>query len=1025
MEKPTGVIYWKHNPGTTDYKGDSQKPGGLCGTDLDSNAYFLRGMDIESVGYRGNDVIITRLNGEEIKFSPVLNGKYSLKFEGTTLSIVNNEDEDDKISVDGVSPSGDWLDSVLHDDTLKGDGKNEVLSVNVEMLPVNVYWDETMTGNGTPESPIGIAHNHKTGFFRPVEIITTVDNLSDYEESGKRVLSIEDKNTYGLLYTKSMMEKVKTDVLSGSVWRLPKKEDFEEYFRHFETTFDMKAVEGWPNGGSNASGIELLPTDDYDGAGVLSQAVIWIDDPEHTVVAIGRTDGTNVVYDTTTESLAGIRLVRDNAPGVIVGETQEINGELFQCCVVGGTVWTTANVNFNNNGITGVTIDGSQNRKKYYICEFDGNIWQKKELGEGDSVVVKSYGGASGHTWRVLDGVLVDVNEKDRSEIVGKIDDDASKNTIYGVKAYVDDAIDNINLSITGDGFIEGSSSGRTVDIKLTDSAKESLAKADNALQQVKEGTYIKVSEKINGEQTIDAEVVDPMVGGEKLVSAEGVKNYVEGKANELNTKINAISGVTSSQKIVPGNDSIEVRQTESGTVLSVKISDDEGNILKLDTNDGLYVKPTDLLNYEFGDGFATNGKNIDIRLDGASLVKSESGLRCSLKLVPVPSSSITNDEIREAWKLEDEAGNVYGSTINVYKDSRFLDAILGHVGGSVTGTATAAGYPYTDGTSAIRALQFIFTTKEGQYSMKEVSLDGYLTVDNIGKGLPTRRDDVSGLTVIDVAVDSNSEKFLSVTSGGIKLSGVGDSITQAAAKASNTVELEPEHPHLTISERTDSDGHRIFTIGESNIADKDGVYTKNDIDNIITSITSTMYSVGMSASPSVVFKDETNQITLSTSFKAFSGNVTPSSIEYYDDAARTSVVSSVVSLTLSDSTSMTYYSKVMKDTLVFMSSATVKAYDKIFYGFGTSAQNVVSAGVFASARATASGTYTATNTASSTNKFYICVPAGVGLPNGFTMNGFGASLNKTSGVSIGGIVYTVYETDIIGANQTVKIAVN
>lgn len=1026
-----GVIYWKHNPGETDYRGDIQKPDGLCGTDLDHNFHFLRGMDIESVAYSGNTIVITRVSGEELRFEPKLNGKYVMTLSGTTLSITNKEDDEDVISVEGISPAGNWISAVTHDSTLKGDGNGTPLSVNVEAIPVSIYWNTSMEGRGSATSPIGIARNYQTGFYRPVKTVINESQLSDYAVSGTRVVCIETKNEYGYLYDVESKNKIMTDILADTGWRLPSKEDFDTYFYWYATTFDMKSTEGWPSGGSNTSGINLLPTNDSTGDGQLDRAVLWIEPFESSfggyngTVYIGDEDKNSVTYDTFgLQTLASIRLVKSNEAGSTVDETQEINGELFQCVAVGDCIWTTSNVDFRGEGINAVIVNGGREYTKHFICEYSNGKWSKKEIAEGESVVVDSYNGVDSHTWRLIDGVLVDMDERDKKEVIGSASDDSSKETVYGAKAYADKVASDLVIDGQGDEYIEVAiADKKKVNVSASDKLVEVIGKAEDALQRVEGSEYVVADAKVGNSQKISVKVGLPEEGGAKLVDAASVKDYVEEKETAINNKINQLSSTTTAQKVTPGDDSIEMNETPGGTTIKVKLSDDDGNIIKLDTHDGLYVNARDLIRYAAGDGLKIGVDDvINLVLDGTSLVKTSNGLKANLMMKAVPASGITNPEIREAWQVVDSLGNVYGDRINVYKDSRFLDAILGHVGGSVTGTASAEGYPYTDGTSAIRALQFIFTTKDGSYSMKEVSLDGYLTITNLGKGLTSRKEDSNALTIVDVLIDPTSETYLTVSNDGVKLDGIKSDIEKAGAKATTVVKLTNSHPHLTLASETATDGHVTYTIGETNIADKDNVYVKKEIDDMVTAITSTMYSVGMSALPNVVFKGSTNNITLSTTFKAFSGNITPTSVKYYSDAARQTEVTSPVSLTMTDTTSMTYYSKVIKDTLTFMSSATVKAYDKVYYGIGTSAEGVVNAGVFASARSSAVGTYTATNRGDGTYRFYLCVPAGVTVPTTFSMNGFGATLTKTTNVGIGGVVYTVFYTDTVGAGQTVKI---
>lgn len=77
----------------------------------------------------------------------------------------------------------------------------------------------------------------------------------------------------------------------------------------------------------------------------------------------------------------------------------------------------------------------------------------------------------------------------------------------------------------------------------------------------------------------------------------------------------------------------------------------------------------------------------------------------------------------------------------------------------------------------------------------------------------------ISDTNVVSVKRDSNSEKFLSVSADGVKVSGVQDAIDKAAAKATTKVAKAADANHITLTPSTAEDGSVTYTIGQDDIA--------------------------------------------------------------------------------------------------------------------------------------------------------------------------------------------------------------
>ena len=84
----------------------------------------------------------------------------------------------------------------------------------------------------------------------------------------------------------------------------------------------------------------------------------------------------------------------------------------------------------------------------------------------------------------------------------------------------------------------------------------------------------------------------------------------------------------------------------------------------------------------------------------------------------------------------------------------------------------------------------------------------------------------VSGISISDTneisikIADGNEGNFLKLDAGGLKLEGVDAAIKKSAT----VVEKKAGDAHITVSSRTETDGHIVYTIGSDNIASADSI---------------------------------------------------------------------------------------------------------------------------------------------------------------------------------------------------------
>lgn len=149
-------------------------------------------------------------------------------------------------------------------------------------------------------------------------------------------------------------------------------------------------------------------------------------------------------------SRMSLRLVRDYVPGQMnVSEVEDILGYSVPCVFISNSetgynkIWTSINIGFKDPQFSGVTsqewsastvIERGQ-EVVYYINEWDGLRWIKKQMHEGDSIVLLDGGkDESGntiynHEWRIYkyegstEPVLVDTAEALKEEFQEEIDE--------------------------------------------------------------------------------------------------------------------------------------------------------------------------------------------------------------------------------------------------------------------------------------------------------------------------------------------------------------------------------------------------------------------------------------------------------------------------------------------------------------------------------------------------------------------------------------------------------------------------
>ena len=443
-----GVTYFKLK---SEFDGDYTKHCGLLGEEIDENFYFLRGYDIESITVdEDRNLIINRVDkdyaplvvniGEEL-------GQPSFKFNKETGTITVTYPDGTKSTMEGFL---------------------------VEGKDIRIATDSTFNGNGTMYNPLRLSPTETTGTFAPADEyfdLTDGGVMPEGKGKGYRVVTREKIDNFGCLYPFSAVKKIQKKLTeSGSQWRVPTKQDWDELLNAFECAEfrnhsantcnwlgdaagrAFKSFKLWdehqilptetPTYGEDIAGLsfyplgitpdrnEILNEKDSDAEGFGKIAGFWsntLNDEGNAYVKIFGYNSGKVDQDTYGEGARmSIRLVKDYAYSNY-NEIEEILGFPYPTEMVYGPyedseylkIWTKINLYSDAEALGGIrseewsAVTDSDKGVEiiYFINEWDGTEWHKKPLENGDSVIIIERDDKPYHEWRIIEDELIDTAE--------------------------------------------------------------------------------------------------------------------------------------------------------------------------------------------------------------------------------------------------------------------------------------------------------------------------------------------------------------------------------------------------------------------------------------------------------------------------------------------------------------------------------------------------------------------------------------------------------------------------------------
>lgn len=188
---------------------------------------------------------------------------------------------------------------------------------------------------------------------------------------------------------------------------------------------------------------------------------------------------------------------------------------------------------------------------------------------------------------------------------------------------------------------------------------------------------------------------------------------------------------------------------------------------------------------------------------DDEKVLSVEGGLKTTITLAEVPADQLGTN-VAKAYQLQGKDGPL-GAQINIPKDSSLKTVYLG----TATDSVDAEGNVTSASTGDFQSLNFVYHLEDGTYSLVPVDVSKFLTESEFANGLEVADH------VVKVKVDGTSEGFLTVSADGVKLSGVQAAIDTAKAAATTVVDAAAE-THISVSESTEADGHKKYTVSDN-----------------------------------------------------------------------------------------------------------------------------------------------------------------------------------------------------------------
>lgn len=591
-----GVTYFKL---VSEFDGDYTKNCGLLGNEIDENFYFLRGYDIKSVDYDKETKILTITRVDE-DYEPITwdlgqefeQERPSFAFDKETGILTISYEDGTTETVEGFMVEGSEDISIATDNTLRGKGhKYDPLGLAYTertgtYAPAFDYFDiSDQESEDFGQMPEGMGKGYRVvtkelynsfGYLYPYSAVQRISEKlensewriptkEDWDEMLNAMECEDDRNHSA--FTSTYLGKFAGRALKsagvfeedgeGNVVQHTGAWKFNNVPNEEDATYgeDLRGFKALPVGYSENRN-SFMNDHDNDVEGFRTATAYWTNTVDETNGQIyGKIFGyaTSQVYQQSfdDDSRLSIRLVKDYDL-TNFNEYENILGLYYPTKLITGLhddlpyakIWTTVNFygdkedlgGVGNDEWTGVTNEDASVKIVYFICEWDGERWHKKQMAEGDSVVILNKDGEENyHEYRIIHGELVDTLDQMYGEFSDELRElKAGLDTLSGATSTfsasvvseivridsaisgLTDEVGNIGSGLTElSAFTETAISGLTADVDELSGVTEGIQGDVEELSGATEAAISGINESISGLTTNLAKEIENRIAAD------------------------------------------------------------------------------------------------------------------------------------------------------------------------------------------------------------------------------------------------------------------------------------------------------------------------------------------------------------------------------------------------------------------------------------------------------------------------------------------------------------------------------
>lgn len=320
-----------------------------------------------------------------------------------------------------------------------------------------------------------------------------------------------------------------------------------------------------------------------------------------------------------------------------------------------------------------------------------------------------------------------------------------------------------------------------------------------------------------------------------KYLSYEGLQRYHNKITNYIDTQDEKYS-------VSSPNETITVTEGTEGSNTQLEVNIDGKTIIQDTATKKLKVASSALVQYQGENAInisavdnTTNTKTVSLTVDNTDLYlkNTSNGLKADISIAQFDGDAINSlfgsdaANIAKAYALVDKNGNPVTGTngnqvITIPKDSALLDVKLTYATTSAKPTYSTASGEWTEIAQALRveenlALCFAYRLQDGTVKIEAISLGDFLRESEFADGLQVQNG------IVKVVVDPQSESNLTVTSNGIKLTGLNDGLAEARTTLTENAAITVPStgaPDIIVTKTVDSDdSHYNYSITGQDLA--------------------------------------------------------------------------------------------------------------------------------------------------------------------------------------------------------------